>query len=63
MILGCFSAVQASVWHSLFPIFPSVRPLHRMLVTGRERNSLLVLFLPLLVVLELFGDPLSLTSV
>ena len=63
MALGCLFFVQDFVWHSLFPVFTSVIPLYRLIVTGGDRNSLLVLLLPLVVVFELFRDPLSLRYV
>ena len=56
MALVYFIVVRAFAWHSFFPVFPSVRPPHWVLVTGEERNSLLVLFLPIYLCLSFWGS-------
>ena len=54
MVLGCFPAEQEVLYHILPPFWPSVRPLHKVLVSSGERYGFLILGITLLVLRE-FG--------
>ena len=60
--LECFIAVHELMWKSVPPVRPYVRPLQSVLVSDGDRYILHILVLPLLVLLELVGEPLGLRS-